>query len=63
MTNINESSISFMMYLNRYSDRFLTGTDFVASYGAPQDYPGEVSPPRGCRKDIVSDEAILTGDS
>ena len=47
-TGSNEMSIggptySMAMYLdvlNQYSDRFVTGTDFVASLGEPQDYPG-----------------------
>ena len=48
---------AFVIYLDlieKYSGRFLTGTDFVSSMGSPEEYPGLQSfkdPPSGCMKD------------
>ncbi len=39
---------------NRFSDRFITGTDFVATYGNKKEYPGLKRPPTGCMKDKVT---------
>lgn len=39
----------------KYSDRFVTGTDFVASFGSATEYPGlaeYVSPAKGCTKTL-----------
>lgn len=57
------------MYLDlfqSYNDRFITGTDFVASYGPPEEYPGLKAfkfPASGCMKDEVSHARQLTDTS
>ncbi len=43
----------FFQIFNKYSDRFLTGTDFVATFGSKEEYPGLKKPPTGCMKDKV----------
>eukprot|EP00095_Tigriopus_kingsejongensis_P012514 maker-scaffold455_size166772-snap-gene-0.29 protein:Tk12514 transcript:maker-scaffold455_size166772-snap-gene-0.29-mRNA-1 annotation:"hypothetical protein BRAFLDRAFT_82927" len=49
-----------------YNDRFITGTDFVASYASPQEFPGLrafKSPASGCMKDQLSHARQLTDTS
>lgn len=52
----------YLDVLNRYSDRFVTGTDFVASYGSKEKYPGLKKfkdPPSGCVKDRANHARYL----
>ena len=56
----------YLDMLNDYSDRFITGTDFVASMGPPTKYPGLrqfKNPPSGCLKDKANHGRQLTDTS
>ena len=60
---------AFVVYLemfSAYSDRFITGTDFVSSMGDPSEYPGLKSfkdPPSGCLKDKANHKRQVTDTS
>ena len=60
---------AFVIYLDlieKYSGRFLTGTDFVSSMGSPEEYPGLQSfkdPPSGCMKDQENHRRQVTDTS
>ena len=41
----------YLELFHTHSDRFITGTDFVSSFGAPDKYPGTLEKGRGCVKD------------
>jgi len=41
----------YLELFHKHSDRFITGTDFVSSFGAPDKYPGTLEKGRGCVKD------------
>ncbi len=52
----------FLLYTcvhRRYPDRFLTGSDFVASFAAAKEYPGTKAKPNGCMKDKVRSKIAL----
>ena len=53
----------YLDVLHKFSDRFVTGTDFVASNGAPQKYPGLRNPPKGCVKDEANHARQMTDTS
>ena len=56
----------YLKVLNGYPDRFVTGTDFVASYGTANRYPGlkqYKNPPSGCVKDIANHARQYTDTS
>ena len=40
----------YLEMFHDWADRFVTGTDFVSSYGSAEDYPGQGAN-RGCMKD------------
>lgn len=57
---------AFAIYLeliNQHPDRFLTGTDFVASMGDPDEFPGLKEPPSGCLKDRANHARQVTDTS
>ena len=62
-----EFAHAFVIYLElmeKYPDRFLTGTDFVSSMGEPMKYPGMKTfkdPPSGCMKDEANHRRQVTG--
>lgn len=68
-TMVTGPTIDFAVYhdlVQNYSTRFLTGTDFVASYGTKEDYPGlkRFKPvPTGCMKDPANHARQLTDTS
>ena len=41
----------YLEMFHDWSDRFVTGTDFVSSYGSAEAYPGQLEKGRGCVKD------------
>jgi len=44
----------YLQVFEDYKDRFVTGTDFVSSFGSPKEYPGMLGAnARGCVKDKV----------
>ena len=50
--------------MEKYPDRFLTGTDFVSSMGEPMKYPGMKKfkeKPTGCMKDEANHMRQVTG--
>lgn len=58
----------YLDILEKYSDRFITGTDFVASFGSKENYPGEKSCaagscPSGCLKDKTNHARQVTDTS
>lgn len=53
----------YLDILETYSDRFITGTDFVASHGSKEDYPGEKSEGSGCMKDKANHARQVTDTS
>ena len=56
----------YLDVLHRYADRFVTGTDFVASMGPAAEYPGLKefkNPPSGCVKDQANHARQLTDTS
>lgn len=60
------SMATYYDLLHEYDDRFLTGTDFVASLGTPEEWPGLSEfkdPPTGCMKDKASHARQLTDTS
>jgi len=62
---ITGPSYSMAVYLelfHEFSDRFVTGTDFVASFGQKDDYPGTKNG-NGCVKDIPNHARQLTDTS
>jgi hypothetical protein len=63
--SITGPSYSMVLYLelfHEFSDRFVTGTDFVASFGDKDDYPG-LKNGNGCIKDIPNHARQLTDTS
>jgi len=63
--SISGPSHSMAVYLelfHEFPDRFLTGTDFVASYGPKADYPGTLNK-NGCVKDVPNHARQLTDTS
>ena len=60
---------AFVVYLNlieKFPDRFVTGTDFVSSMGEPDLYPGLKKfkfPPSGCMKDEANHRRQVTDTS
>ena len=60
---------AFVVYLNlieKFPDRFVTGTDFVSSMGEPDLYPGLKKfkwPPGGCMKDEANHRRQVTDTS
>ena len=66
-TKLNGPTHAFVIYLElmeKYPDRFLTGTDFVSSMGEPMKYPGMKTfkhPPSGCMKDEANHRRQVTG--
>jgi len=53
----------YLDLMNKYPDRFLTGTDFVASMGEPDEYPGLKTKPSGCLKDKANHARQVTDTS
>lgn len=69
LTGPNYKLVLLLDLIHRYPSRFLTGTDFVASYGEPEDYPGydpltglPLHGP-GCKKDPANHAFQLTDTS
>ena len=63
--SVSGPSYSMALYLelfNEFPDRFLTGTDFVASYGPKADFPGTKNK-NGCVKDMPNHARQLTDTS
>ena len=52
----------YLKMFNEYSDRFITGTDFVSSFGTKEDFPG-TKPGNGCVKDKQNHARQLTDTS
>ncbi len=56
----------YLKTVNKYPDRFITGTDFVASYGSAKKYPGLQKykyPASGCVKDVANHARQYTDTS
>jgi len=58
----------YLDILEKYSDRFITGTDYVASFGSKEKFPGEKSCssgscPSGCMKDVTNHARQVTDTS
>lgn len=52
----------YLQLFHEYADRFLTGTDFVASLGPKEQYPGQLGK-NGCMKDVANHARQLTDTS
>lgn len=60
------SMAAYYDLIHEYSDRFLTGTDFVSSLGEAEDWPGLAEfkfPPTGCMKNKPNHARQLTDTS
>ena len=53
----------YLELFHEYSDRFLTGTDFVASFGKKENFPGTKVGAKGCVKDIPNHARQLVDTS
>jgi len=54
----------YLKMFENYKDRFITGTDFVASYGDKVNYPGQLGmQARGCQKDKANHARQVTDTS
>ncbi|CAL4182177.1 unnamed protein product, partial [Meganyctiphanes norvegica] len=53
----------YLDLINKYPERFLSGTDFVASMGEPDEYPGLKKNPTGCMKDKANHARQVTDTS
>lgn len=53
----------YLDLINKYPDRFITGTDFVASMGEPDEFPGLKENPTGCMKDKANHARQVTDTS
>ena len=62
VTGPTYSMAIYLTLFHEYSDRFLTGTDFVASLGPKENYPGQLNK-NGCMKDEANHARQLTDTS
>ena len=62
VTGPTHSMAIYLELFHEYPDRFLTGTDFVASLGQKHLYPGTMKK-NGCMKDIPNHARQLTDTS